>query len=151
MEACTSYTPCCVCKHSFSPGVGGATKCVFDGYRRFLNMGSRGRLQRVEYDGEHYEYHDVNSRTKAEIRDDVFVRTAVAFVKQRNAPYLGHKALPLLSRWAGFSWYRMSPPDVMHGMILHVFLMNKCTYLYMPDSSTCCEYEQTQKYFSRCC
>lgn len=116
MQACQAYTPCCVCKHCFSPGIGVSTKCLFDGYRRFLRVGSRGRRRRVVFDGHTYEYYQVSTRPPPQIRDDEFVRVAVAFAKQRAAPYLGHKTLPLLSKWPGYSWYRLNAPDMMHGM-----------------------------------
>ena len=115
MESCASYTSCCVCTHCFSPGIGTAKKLIFDGYRRFLNIGSRGRRRRVLYDGESYEYHQVCDRPKPRMRDDEFVRAAVAFAKQRGNPFMGHKSVPLLSKLPGFSWYRINTPDVMHG------------------------------------
>ena len=115
MESCASYTSCCVCTHCFSPGIGAATKCIFDGFRRFLNTGSRGRNRRVRYDGEIYEYHKACDRRKPRMRDDEFVRTAVAFAKQRGNPFMGHKSVPLLSNFPGFSWYRINTPDAMHG------------------------------------
>ena len=68
MRACTSYTPCCVCKHCFSPGIGAAKKCIFDGYRRFVVPGSRLRRRRVVYHGNTYEYHEDEVRPKAGVR-----------------------------------------------------------------------------------
>ena len=29
-------------------------------------------------------------------------------------PCGGHKSPPLIARWPGFDWYRMSPPELMH-------------------------------------
>ena len=115
MQACTSYTPCCVCEHCFSPGIGAATQCVFDGYRRYLNPRSRGRRRRVVFDGILYEYYQAESRPKPRVRNDETVRLGVAFARQRDAPFLGHKSLPMMSLWPGFAWYRMNIPDVMHG------------------------------------
>ena len=115
MQGHMGYTSCCVCKHCFSAGIGTAKTCNFDGYRRFLKRGSRGRRKRVHYCSHTYEYEDDETRLKPKFRDDTFVRTAVAFVKQRHAPFLGHKGTPMLARWPGFNWYRMNPPDIMHG------------------------------------
>ena len=115
MQGHMGYTSCCVCKHCFSAGIGTAKTCNFDGYRRFLKQGSRGRRKRVHYCSHTYEYEDDETRLKPKFRDDTFVRTAVAFVKQRHAPFLGHKGTPMLARWPGFNWYRMNPPDIMHG------------------------------------
>ena len=101
MQGCKGYTHCCVCKHVFSPGIGAATQLLFGGYRRYLNDGSRGRLARVRFKGHVYEYRDDCTRAKPAFRDDISVRNAVAFARQRNHPYMGHKALPLLARWPG--------------------------------------------------
>ena len=109
------YTSCCVCKHCFSAGIGSAKTCNFDGYRRFLRPGSRGRRRRLRFCGQIFEYHDNEARLKPQLREDVFVRNAVAFARQRQAPFLGHKGLPMLARWPGFNWYRMNTPDFMHG------------------------------------
>lgn len=116
MQACNSYTACCVCKHSFRPGIGSAKKLIFDGYRRFLDPTSRGRGTRVSYRGNSYEYYRICERAPPEVRTEEFVRNAVAFARLRKAAFLGHKAAPLISRWPGFDWYRMNPPDFMHGM-----------------------------------
>ena len=115
MEACNSYTPCCVCKHCFRPGIGSAKKLIFDGYRTFLSPRSRGRRRRVGFRGHVYEYYRVCARPQPETRSNQFVRDAVAFAQHRRAPYLGHKAIPLISRLPGFDWYRINTPDWMHG------------------------------------
>lgn len=109
------YTSCCVCKHCFSPGIGTSKTCIFDGYRNFLQTASRGRRRRVQYRGQQFEYSCDATREKPQLRDDSFVRSAVAFVKQRKSPYMGHKSVPLLSKFPGYSWYRMNMPDLMHG------------------------------------
>ena len=119
MEACQSYNACCVCKHSFDPPIGTAKKLLFNGYRRYLTAGSRGRRRRVLFRGHVFQYKNVEELPKPQLRDDDFVRHAVAFSKQRRSPYLGHKSIPLLARWPGFSWYRMNVPDVMHGMYIY--------------------------------
>lgn len=116
MSGHSSYTACCVCRHCFSAAIPPATQCLFDGYRRWLHPRSRGRQTRVQYKRQIYQYATVETRAKPPLRDNNFVRTAVAFAKQRGLPYLGHKNLPLLSRWCGFDWYRMNAPDFMHDM-----------------------------------
>ena len=118
MQACQSYNACCVCKHSFTPGIGSASKLIFDGYRRYLHMQSPGRRSRVMFRGHLYQYHRPCVRAPAEVRDGEFVRCAVAFARHRQAPYMGHKLLPLMSKWPGFDWYRMNTPDFMHGILL---------------------------------
>ena len=109
------YTSCCVCKHCFSAGIGATRTCTFDGFRDFLVPGSVGRRTRLERDNVVYEYSVVSTKPTPELRDNVFVRSATAFAKHRKAPYLGHKEVPLLSRWPGFDWYRLNVPDLMHG------------------------------------
>ena len=130
MESCSSYTGCCVCKHCFSPGVGSATKLIFDGYRSFLGLQSAGRRSRVVYRGNTYQYHRACTREPAELRDDEFVRDAVAFARHRQAPYLGHKTLPMISRWPGLSWYRVNTPDFMHGTWSNYVLTRHETHTY---------------------
>lgn len=112
MESALSFTGCPICTHCWSGGR------VYDGYRRFLTPDSRGRRRRLRYQGYWYEYTRECSRLAPTYRDNKFVRTAVAFAKQRKAPYLGHKSTPLLSKWPGFDWRRMNIPDMMHDMKL---------------------------------
>ena len=127
MEGHMTYTSCCVCKHCFSPPIPPRTKCCFDGYRRFLAIASRGRQRRVVYQGSVYEYRGVATRNKPEIRDDEFVRAAVAFAKQRRAAYLGHVSLPLLACLRGQQWYRLNIPDLMHGILFFTHTMHTHT------------------------
>ena len=115
MQGCKAYSHCCVCKHVFSPGIPPSKQLVFDGYRRFLNGQSRGRRRHVRHAGLLYEYASESSRGKPLLRDNESVRIAVAFAKQRQAPFMGHKSRPLLSRWPGFDWYRLNDPELMHG------------------------------------
>lgn len=119
MEAVSSFTGCCVCTHCWS------THHVYDGYRRFLVTGSRGRQRRVMYRGCTYEYAKECTRPAPKYRDTQFVRYATAFVKQRGAKYMGHKQSPLLSRWPGYDWRRMNVPDVMHDIKLLVEMLLK--------------------------
>ena len=98
------------------PGLGDETKLIFDGYRTHLPTASRGRRRRVGYRGRLYEYYRQCTRSSPKIRDNDFVGDAIAFAMHRKAPFMGHKRLPLMSRWPGFDWYRMNPPDVMHGL-----------------------------------
>ena len=113
MQACQAYQSCCVCTHSWSAGPG--RKLNYDGYRRFLVPGSRGRQMRVRYADRVYEYRNVETRIKPRYRDTEFVRSACCYAKQTREQFLGHKVLPLLSRWPGYDWYRYNCPDLMHG------------------------------------
>ena len=110
MQSASSFTGCCVCTHCWS------CDRVYDGYRRFLVINSRGRQSRVTYQGHVYEYTKECTRPDPQYRDTAFARTASAFAKQRRAPFMGHKDQPLMSLWPGFDWRRMNVPDVMHGM-----------------------------------
>ena len=57
MQSSLAYQGCPVCLHSWSPGAElGQTKCVCDGYRRFLPADSRVRENRVRHNGNYYEY-----------------------------------------------------------------------------------------------
>ena len=119
MQAVSSFTGCCVCTHCWS------TQHNYDGYRRFLDSGSRGRRRRVVYRGYTYEYFKECTRPAPKYRDTQFVRLATAFAKQRDAPYMGHKHVPLLSMWPGYDWRRMNVPDVMHDIKLLVEMLLK--------------------------
>lgn len=103
------------CLSCLRPGVGDATKLIFDGYRTFLPRNSQGRRRRVGFRGQLYEYYRECTRLSPRIRDNAFVRDAIAFAKHRKAPYLGHKFLPLCARFPGFDWLRMSTPEILHG------------------------------------
>ena len=96
MQACQSYQGCCVCTHCWSRGP--RTKCMFDGYRCFLNPGSRGRRARVCWRGHVYHYRDEERRPVPLTRDDNMVFAAVRMAKERRQPVVGHKHLPLLSQ-----------------------------------------------------
>ena len=125
MQGHMGYTSCCVCKHCFSPGIGRAKQCVFDGYRDFLQTGSVARQTRFNHENIVYQYSAVSTKAAPEFRTNKFVRDAIAFATQRRAPYLGHKSLPLLSKWAGFDWYRLNVPDLMHDSKLVVEMLSK--------------------------
>lgn len=95
---------------------------MYDGYRRFLADGSRGRRRRVRYKGHFYEYTCECVRTQPKYRDTEFVRLAIAFAQQRKSPYMGHKITPMLSLWPGFDWARHNIPDMMHGMYVDLLI-----------------------------
>lgn len=112
LQAVQSYQSCCVCTHTWSRGP--RTKCMYDGYRCFVQMGSRSRGRRVQYAGHVYEYRDEETRPPPRLRTDELVRASAIYARRRRQPVLGHKTFPLLSNWPGFSWYRMNTPDLMH-------------------------------------
>lgn len=57
MQSSLAYQGCPVCLHSWSPGAEvGQTKCICDGYRRFLPADSHVREPRVRHGGNDYEY-----------------------------------------------------------------------------------------------
>ena len=124
MQSSGSYQNCCVCTHCASRGVNGDRKCIFDGYRRFLEPESPGRQQRVEHNGFTYEYKDVCTRSTPTYRDNETVVLALRYKKTSvagNTPVLGHKALPLIWNWPEFSWLRFNAPELAHGVLcLHV-------------------------------
>ena len=130
MQNCQAYQSCCVCTHTWSPGP--RRKCMYDGYRCFLRMGSRGRDKRVVFRGHVYEYRDVEERPIPTRRDDGLVHAAVKMAMDRRQPILGHKRYPLLSQWPGFSWYRFNPPDLMHDskLVLEMLLKLMVGYVY---------------------
>ena len=92
------------------------TKCVCDGYRRFLAPNSRARRSFFRYNGIVYQYGYDETRPPAIIRGDKMARDAVTMAKQIRGPFLGHKIAPLPAGWPGFSWPRYIPGELMHGI-----------------------------------
>jgi len=144
------YSFTLLCRACREPGLGDETKLIFDGYRTYLSTASRGRRRRVGYRGQLYEYYRECTRPPPKIRDNDFVGDAIAFAIHRKSPFMGHKRLPLMSRWPGFDWYRMNPPDVMHGLsfiwklpIYYIYKPNYsltvCSVLLFSDSKIVCE------------
>lgn len=57
MESCLAYQGCPVCLHTWSAGsLLGQTKCIYDGYRRFLDVNSRARRPRFRHGGNVYQF-----------------------------------------------------------------------------------------------
>jgi hypothetical protein len=57
IQSCGSYQGCPMCLHSWTAGSTlQQTKCVYDGYRRFLAVGSRARQNTFRFRGHVYEY-----------------------------------------------------------------------------------------------
>ena len=114
-----AYQFCPVCLNSWTAGVTlGQTKCVHGGYRRFLPSESPARAETFLHRGMLYEYGYVERREPPRQRTNEFVRAAATFAVQRGAPFLGHKCLPLTSRWPGFDYLRYNPGELMHGTLI---------------------------------
>ena len=62
-------------------------------------------------------FRNIERRDAPERRDDAFVPRAVNIASDKK-PFVGHKTLPLLCRWPGYSWRRMNLPEIMHGASL---------------------------------
>ena len=135
MQHTAAFQSCCVCLHSWKPGV--LRNTIYGGYRRFLPVDSRARHKRFKYKGLLYEFSNVEQRTKPKLRSTAFAReclsTMKCLTKQRvqqytnrgqrgsppeDQPFLGHKHAPLQAKWPDFDWYRYNIPDLMHGMSL---------------------------------
>ena len=115
MQSVMSYQACPVCLHTWSPGAPlGQTKCVNDGYRRFLSLRSRARRSRFRHNGHVYEYGAVERRAPPEYRNNKMVCRAVRFTRRINTPFLGHKMPPLVNKWAAYSFSRYIAPELMH-------------------------------------
>jgi len=112
MQACQAYQSCPVCTHCWSPPL--SRGCVCDGMRSFLPPDAPGREQRVEYNGNVYEYKDKCTRPKPKYRDSAFVKSVLTIATREN-PVLGHKFAPLIASWPGFDWRRvLCVPEMMH-------------------------------------
>ena len=125
MQSEKSYEGACVvCTHKWTGGLTGS-QCCFGGYRTFLPAGSRGRQARVRQNGLEYEYAGVETRRPARFRDTRSARRCLAVVEALDMPCGGHKSPPLIARWPGFDWYRMSPPELMHDSKIFVEMLLK--------------------------
>ena len=115
MQACQAYQSCWACTHAWTPGsLVKRKQCIFDGFRRFLKPGSRGRQKTFVYKGGKYEFRNVSVRPQPRYRDEQFVRVAVSLATT-SQPFCGHKYVPLMAKWLSFNWYRFGIPEPMHG------------------------------------
>ena len=115
LQSCTAYQGCPICLHSFSPGSTlHQTKCVCDGYRRFLAVNSRGRLKEFPYRGHVYQYGTIETRQSPVYRDNELAMKACAYAERIGAAFLGHKRTPLTAGWPGFDIRRYCPGEMMH-------------------------------------
>jgi len=127
MQATTSYNgACCVCEHKWTPGVTG-TKCTFGGYRTLLPVGSLGRGSRVQAGGHTYEFAAEEVRPAAPLRSVTSARRHLSVVEALGEPCGGHKHAPLMSRYPGFDWGRMTPPELAHDSKIFLEMLLKCT------------------------
>lgn len=127
MKSCTAYQGCPVCLHTWSPGAPlGQTKCVCDGYRRFLAPGSRGRRSQFRHNGHRYEYGSVERRSPPDYRDNKSVSRAVRFASRINGPFLGHKISPLPNKWPAYCFQRYIPGELMHDSKILTEMAMKC-------------------------
>ena len=111
-----AYQSCPLCLHSWTAGATlDQTKCVFGGYRRFLSADSPARAETFRHRGMLYEYGYVERRDQPKKRTNEIVRAAATFATQRKVPFLGHKCLPLVSRFPGFDFTRYNPGELQHG------------------------------------
>ena len=55
-----------------------------------------------------------------------FVRRCLAVVEAVGIAYGGHKTPPWVALLAGFDWYRLSPPELMHDTKIFLEMVLKC-------------------------
>lgn len=127
MKSSLAYQGCPVCLHSWSPGAPlGQTKCIHDGYRRFLAPRARGRSSQFRHNGHRYEYGSVERRSPPDYRDNKMVCRAVRFASRINAPFLGHKIPPLPKNWPAFCFSRYLAGELMHDSKIFTEMVMKC-------------------------
>lgn len=131
MQSSAAYQSCCVCTHSWSEGL--VKKCIYDGYRRFLSETSRARQREFRFRGITYEFRKVEHLVAPRLRNNQFVREAVAVANETGEPFLGHKCMSMLTAWPGFQWRRMNIPDLMHDSKLFVEMLLKVIVDYAKD------------------
>ena len=121
MTSVQSYYPCPMCVHTWQPG---PCKVVYGGYRRFLPAGHPWREKTFRVGANQYEFRDVERRAPPVHRTDALVRLAILRAT-KNKPFLGHKAMPLLSSWVGANWGR-NMCDKMHDIKCFAEMNLKC-------------------------
>ena len=121
MQSCTAFFPCPHCVHHWQPG---ARRPVYGGYRCFLPVGHPWRNQSFVFQGQRYEFRDVELRPEPVKRTDALVR-AMLVRARRTRPCCGHKAAPYLSNWRGADWGR-SMCDRMHDLKCFADMTIKC-------------------------
>ena len=120
MVSCQAFQGCPVCLHSWSPGGPlRQTKCVCDGYRRFMPAGHAIRATTYRHGGNLYRYRSCyfvscddfmsirfshasvkffsstrEDRLRPKLRTNALVRTATDYAKHIRTPFLGHKFVP---------------------------------------------------------
>lgn len=72
---------------------------------------------------------NIEERSAPKIRDDAFVRRAVAIATE-SKPFVGHKSQPLLCQWSGYSWRRMNVPEIMHGTVLFLVKYSNIIFVF---------------------
>ena len=114
MQAIQAYQSCPICLGEWTAGaLVGRKQCIYDGFRRHLPPGSKGREKVLKYKGHRYQYRCKDNRPPPRRRNHDFVRGAV-YLSTSAQPFAGHKTAPLLLNWPGFDWYRMNTPEPMH-------------------------------------
>lgn len=119
MQHCQAFQSCCICTHSWTPGLSRGCDC--DGYRRFLAMTSRGRMRKVRYNGNVYEFSELERRKPPTYRDVKLARQCLA-VGTKSQPFLGHKHAPLVGNWPGYAWRRVNVPEWAHGSLHNIII-----------------------------
>ena len=135
MQSSSSYEGnCCVCVNTWTHGLAGiivpihpssrlphqplthlGTQCCFGGYRKFLSMGSRGRLPNVRSGGHTYQFGHAEQLPTPAPRTLDFVIESLRCVEALGLPFAGHKSAPMPAQWPGFDWFRYNGPELCHG------------------------------------
>lgn len=111
MQAVQAFYPCHQCLHTWQPGL---RTQIYGGYRRFLPVGHPWRAKTFVFQGNLYQFRDVESRVPPTGRTDALVSLMLSDARP-NRPKCGHKSLPFLHRWVGADWGRCMP-DNMHDL-----------------------------------
>ena len=113
MQAVTAFYPCPHCLHTWQPGL---RSQVYGGYRRFLSVGSPWRQKTFRFNGQLYQFRDVEQRPPPALRTDRNVQLMAARGTPAR-PFLGHKGKHFMETWEGVDW-EGSLCDKMHDLKL---------------------------------
>ena len=88
------------------------SKCLYNGYRRFLPTTSLWRQRSFRWNGQVYWFPNVEQREWPKERTVQSAAECVVYARPKQ-PICGHKGLPFRWKWRGFRWL-LSCCDLMH-------------------------------------
>jgi len=116
------------------------SKCLYNGYRRFLPTTSLWRQRSFRWNGQVYWFPNVEQREWPKERTVQSAAECVVYARPKQ-PICGHKGLPFRWKWRGFRWL-LSCCDLMHDIKCVCVATLKTIVGYVHDG---CMYDSWKK------